>query len=233
MIMKLQRAAVILLVCVAVASGCSESTDDGSSQNVTSDLPATLPSATDPPTTAAGQVDETAADLVCAPSQEGGELKDQDMSDHQVPWERNGAEKVAIYFEAGSVSQEYRGYLDQGSAAWNRSECLDVQIVDECPDGANCITVSLTPGDDADGNFDSVEDENFTVGGHIDLYYEELDKLGNGAKLNVTIHEMGHAVGLRHRETERVLMNGDTYTDVFDPDDTDYHNLRVLYGNQK
>lgn len=71
------------------------------------------------------------------------------------------------------------------------------------------------------------------MGGHIDLYYEELDKLGNGAKLNVTIHEMGHAVGLRHRQTEKVLMNGDTYTDVFDPDDTYYYNLGVLYRNQK
>jgi hypothetical protein len=30
-----------------------------------------------------------------------------------------------------------------------------------------------------------------------------------------------------------VLMNGDTYTDIFDPDDTDYYNLRLLYGPQR
>ncbi len=154
------------------------------------------------------------------------------MRDHQVPWERHDADKVAVYFESQNVSAEYRDYLDQGAAAWNRSPCLDIHVVDECPAGANCVTVGLTRGDDADGNFDAVEDRGFTVGGHIDLFYEELDRLGSGAKLNVTIHEMGHAVGLRHRDTERVLMNGDTYTDIFDPDDTDFHNLRVLYGSQ-
>ena len=46
----------------------------------------------------------------------------------------------------------------------------------------------------------------------------------------MTIHEMGHGVGLRHRETERVLINGDTYTHIFDPDETDYYNLLVFYG---
>jgi hypothetical protein len=44
---------------------------------------------------------------------------------------------------------------------------------------------------------------------------------------------MGHAVGLAHRKTEHVLMNGDTYDDVFYPDQIDFENLLVLYGNQK
>lgn len=230
MILKLQHAAVIIAACAIIASGCSGSSD---TDTESLDSVAVDPAATDPPASDASQEVETAAASVCSPPQDGGELEDQDMSDHQVPWERNGADKVAIYFESGSVSQEYRGYLDQGAAAWNRSPCLDVHIVDTCPENANCVTVSLTQGDDADGNFGSVEDQNFTVGGHIDLFYEELDKLGDGAKLNVTVHEMGHAVGLRHRETQNVLMNGDTYTDIFDPDETDYYNLLVLYGNQR
>jgi hypothetical protein len=44
---------------------------------------------------------------------------------------------------------------------------------------------------------------------------------------------MGHAVGLAHRETEDVLMNEDSYDDVFDPDPIDYQNLLVLYGKQE
>jgi hypothetical protein len=44
---------------------------------------------------------------------------------------------------------------------------------------------------------------------------------------------MGHAVGLAHRMTEHVLMNEDTYDDVFDPDDIDFENLLVIYGGQK
>lgn len=238
---KFRCTAVIIAASAIIASGCSGSSDTdastGSSQSVpiaapTSNPPAANPT-TEPPGTDDGEAAETTAVSACSAPEDGGDLKDQDMSDHQVAWERNGADKVTIYFESNTVTEEYRTYLDQGAVVWNRSPCLDVRIVDLCPDGANCITVSLTAGDDADGNFDSIENRDFTVGGHIDLFYEELDKLGDGAKLNVTIHEMGHAVGLRHRQTQRVLMNGDTYTDIFDPDETDYYNLLVLYGNQK
>jgi hypothetical protein len=162
----------------------------------------------------------------------GMELKDQDFSDSQLPWERKGQPKVIINFETKNVTPEYLAHMQKGVEAWNRSACLDTRLVASCVANTNCVTTSLTKGDEADGNFDAIEKNGFTIGGHIDLYYEELDKLGPGAKLNVTIHEMGHAVGLRHRKTERVLMNGDTYTDVFDPDETDFHNLLVLYGKQ-
>ncbi|MGI9615006.1 MAG: matrixin family metalloprotease [Acidimicrobiales bacterium] len=224
---------MIFAVGAIIAVGCAGDSDGetGSTASVASN-----PSPADPPATVASEAQEaegTAGASACSPPDDGGELKDQDFDDHQLPWERNGAEKVVIYFESGGVSEEYRGYLDQGAAAWNRSLCLDVRIIDTCPEGVNCVTVSLTAGDDADGNFDAVEEQDFTRGGHIDLYYEQLDRLGDGAKLNVTIHEMGHAVGLRHRQTRNVLMNGDTYTDIFDPDETDLYNLRLLYGNQE
>ena len=225
----LQRLALIIPVVAIIAAGCTGSSDIELSESSTADS-SEVPT-TDAPTAETSRADG-AASSACVPPEDGGELRDQDMDDHQVPWERNGADRVPIYFESGTVTEEYRGYLDQGAVAWNRSPCLDVQIVDTCPEAANCVTVSLTQGDDADGNFDAVEERDFTVGGHIDLYVEELDRRGDGAKLNVTIHEMGHAVGLRHRETQRVLMNGDTYTDIFDPDETDLYNLQVLYGNQ-
>jgi len=239
MIAILLRTALIAAASIVLASGCSSSSDTdtgtvaGSSSSVAPDSPSTSQPSTDEGAGAETEPEPEPEPISgCTPPEDGDELRDQDMSDHQVPWERKGADKVAIYLESGDVTDEYRSYLDEGAAAWNRSPCLDVRIVDACPEEGNCVTVSLTPGDDADGNFDSIEDGSFTIGGHIDLFHEELDKLGDGAKLNVTIHEMGHAVGLRHRETERVLMNGDTYTDIFDPDETDFYNLRLLYGTQ-
>jgi hypothetical protein len=154
-------------------------------------------------------------------------LIDQDFDDEQLPWKRT-ADKVTIYFAAPGVSPEWRSDLEYGAAQWNKSPCLDTRIVDRCPTGANCVTVKVGDGGGDDGNFNAVERGGYTTGGSIEL----LDSLPTGARKNVAVHEMGHAVGLRHRKTERVLMNGDTYDDVFDPDATDYRNLLFDYGRQ-
>jgi hypothetical protein len=145
-----------------------------------------------------------------------------------VPWKRNGAPKVMINFETRAVPAGWVADMQRGVVAWNQSPCLDIKLVDACVPDSNCVTVTVGDADGDDGNFDAVELDGFTVGGHIDL----SDALSGGERTNVTIHEMGHAVGLAHRRTERVLMNGDTYDDVFDPDATDQENLLVLYGAQ-
>ena len=155
-------------------------------------------------------------------------LQDQDRSDHQAPWKRNGAAKVVITFETKNVPPDWVAEMQKGVAAWNKSPCLDIGLVQTCQPKTNCVTVSVAP-ESADGNFDAVESGGFTVRGHI----EYSNSLTDGAKTNVVIHEMGHAVGLAHRKTEHVLMNGDTYDDVFYPDQIDFENLLVLYGSQK
>ena len=157
-------------------------------------------------------------------------LQDQDPSDHQVPWKRNGEAKVVITFETKNITPDWVAEMQKGVAAWNRSPCLDTKLVQTCQPDTNCVTVSvgtLSGGDD--GNFAAVESGGFTTGGHIDY----SSRLTGGSKTNVVIHEMGHAVGLAHRKKQHVLMNGDTYADVFDPDPIDYQNLLVLYGNQQ
>ena len=164
----------------------------------------------------------------------GLDLQDQDFSDSQLPWERKGANRVEIYFETRNVTPEYLSHMQRGVEAWNRSPCLETRLVNSCPPKANCVTVSLdNRKEDIDGNFDSTEKNDFTVGGHITFYTKSLNNSGNGSKLNVAIHEMGHAVGLRHRSSKRVLMNYRTYEDIFYPDEIDFQNLLVLYGGQR
>jgi hypothetical protein len=179
------------------------------------------------PTPAAGSpAPSTSADACVAPA--GAVLQDQDSSDEQVPWERNGPGKVVITFETKDVPADWVAELQKGVAAWNRSPCLDTKLVETCLPDTNCVTVTVGDGAGSDGNFDAVESGGFTTAGHIDL----LSTLTDGERTNVTIHEMGHAVGLAHRLTEGVLMNGDTYDDVFDPDEIDFQNLLVSYGGE-
>jgi Matrixin len=209
MICPAWRLALIIVVTLATLTSCSK----------TPERPASSVSL--PPGTGAGSCDAPA----------GAALQDQDPSDHQVPWKRNGAARVVITFETKNVTPDWVGEMQKGVTAWNRSKCLNIKLVQTCQPNSNCVTVSVAPEDvvDGDGNFDAVESGGFTVGGHIGY----SSSLTGGAKTNVAIHEMGHAVGLAHRMTEDVLMNGDTYDDVFDPDPIDYQNLLVLYGNQQ
>jgi hypothetical protein len=206
------RLALVLVVTLAMLASCS-STNTPERRRAPS-----IP-----------QPSGAAAHACVAPA--GAVLQDQDPSDHQVPWERNGATKVVITFETKNVTPDWVAEMQKGVAAWNRSPCLNTKLVQTCQPNRNCVTVGVAPESivDGDGNFDAVESRGFTVGGHID--YSSF--LAGGAKTNVVIHEMGHAAGLAHRMTEDVLMNEDTYDDVFDPDPIDHQNLLILYGNQQ
>jgi hypothetical protein len=212
MICRACRLALVLVVALAMLASCS---------------PAKTPEQR--PASSVPQPSGATADACVAPA--GVALQDQDPSDHQVPWKRNGAAKVIITFETKNLTPDWVAEMQKGVAAWNFSPCLNTKLVPTCQPKRNCVTVSVAPESTggADGNFRAVESGGFTVGGHIDY----SSSLTGGVKTNVVIHEMGHAVGLAHRRTENVLMNGDTYDDVFDPDPIDYQNLLVLYGNQQ
>ena len=99
----------------------------------------------------------------------GSRAGDQDSSDEQVPWERHGPGKVVITFETKDVPTDWVDELQKGVAARNRSACLDTKLVETCQPDTNCVTVTVGDGAGADGNFDAVESNGFTKGGHIDL----------------------------------------------------------------
>ncbi len=167
-------------------------------------------------------------------------LIDQDPSDSQKPWKlAPGADHVDIYFYAPAsygVTPEWLGYIKNGAALWNQSPMLNCIVTQTPPTaGKNRVDVKINDGGGDDGNFDpGSESGGFTSGlGEIQILKSLKGGPGGGERQNVTTHEMGHAVGLAHRKTKRVLMNGDTYSDVFTPDDIDRKNLLFLYGRQR
>jgi hypothetical protein len=187
-------------------------------------------SAPDPATgVSSGTPSDRGAARCVAPAGMTG-LIDQDTSDSQRPWRRPPGSKVQINFVVDkSITPEWRADLEHGAEAWSKSPCLDTRIVDSCPSGGNCVSVSSLDSMDADGNFDAVEKDGFTTGGKITL----LNKLNKNQRRNVAVHEMGHAVGLVHRKTAHVMMNEDTFDDIFDPDPTDYKNLLFSYDRMQ
>ena len=187
--------------------------------------PASAPPRSGAPSTAG---DGGAADCVTPAGMNA--LLDQDTSDSQRPWKRPAGTRATINFVVDeSITPEWRSDLDHGAAAWSRSPCLDARVVDTCPSGGNCVSVSALDAMDADGNFDAVEKDGFTTGGRITL----LNKLNTNQRRNVAVHEMGHAVGLVHRRTKHTMMNEDTFDDIFDPDPTDYKNLLFSYDRMQ
>jgi len=234
----------VTMCAVLLAAACSNG--DGSDVPA-SDTPAVQPTPTspDPPTDtstptppAEPPTPEPGPDrhASCVAPDGMTKLIDQDPSDEQKPWKMPaGANHVEIWFSApvsAGFNDEWIGYVNKGAAVWNKSPCLDVHVTqDACPDDKNCVKMAVVKSGD-DGNFDAVEKHGYTTGGNIEILSSLGKKPDGGERRNVTAHEMGHAVGLVHRKAH-VLMNGDTYDDVFDADATEYKNLLFDYGRQR
>ena len=109
------------------------------------------------PASPVSQSSGATTDACVAPA--GLALQDQDRSDHQVPWRRNGAAKVVINFETKNVPPDWVAEMQKGVAAWNKSPCLDTKLVNTCQPKTNCVTVRVARESvvGADGNFDAVE----------------------------------------------------------------------------
>lgn len=188
--------------------------------------PATTPTATQAPV----------ADPCVAPAGMDG-LRDQDPEDEQTPWKRTPGQKAVISIDKTRVatSPEWVEYLEGAAKKWNVSPCVDVRIVTGCPPDAGCVKFDVvTKGDD--GNFDEVNRGGFNYGGQITVNSKLRGARINTATLepcsqrfNVVIHEVGHAIGLRHVRQNRVIMNEETYPDVCAIDLTAMNNLAYSY----
>jgi Matrixin len=167
----------------------------------------------------------------------GAKQRDVDTDDSpESPWEHVPGQEVTIYFATGELPSRYAAFVEEGAALWSRSPCVEAVAVAECPDGANCSTVVAHAregrrSDDTDGESEGVDRGGVRLANTIRLYTDVLDAESDNGALATVVHEMGHALGLVHRNDPDSVMNAVTDDDTDPrPDAVDFANLVVLYG---
>jgi hypothetical protein len=151
----------------------------------------------------------------------------------EKPWRRPAGAEVRVVFETAGLAPRYRQMVDQGARTWSASPCVTAVTADRCAPGDNCVAVveRRDSGDDADGAFSGRDGDTYRRAGTITLYTAALDTESDEGALVAVVHEMGHALGLRHRTDPRSVMypSSDESSGAA-PDAVDLANLLALYG---
>ena len=181
-----------------------------------------------------GPMPPPAANLDCV-AEPGALQRDVDPDDSpEVAWRHAAGDEVTVYFTTADLPSRYAGMVATGARLWSESPCIEALAVARCPNGTNCTTVrTAARGDDrdTDGETSSVDREGVRVTSRITLYTGLLDASSDNGALATVVHEMGHALGLVHREQTGTVMNARTNNDTDPvPDETDFANLRAIYG---
>lgn len=172
----------------------------------------------------------------CA-AEPGAKQQDVDTDDGpEFPWQHVAGQEVTVYFATGDLPSRYSALVEQGAALWSRSPCIEALAVDECPDEENCSAVVPAAsadgrGDHTDGESEGVDRDGVRYANTIQLYTDVLDRASDNGALATVVHEMGHGLGLVHRNNPDSVMNAVTgdHTDPV-PDAIDYANLVAIYG---
>jgi hypothetical protein len=167
----------------------------------------------------------------------GTEQQDVDTDDNpESPWEHVPGQEVTVYFATGDLPSRYSALVEEAAARWSRSPCVEAHAVEECPDGAKCSAVVPETREDRRGDHTDAESEGVDRNGvrfanTIRLYTDVLSRASDNGALATVVHEMGHALGLMHRNDPDSVMNAVTgdHTDPV-PDAIDFANLVVIYG---
>ncbi|OLT09063.1 hypothetical protein BJF78_31360 [Pseudonocardia sp. CNS-139] len=167
----------------------------------------------------------------------GAEQQDVDVDDSpEAAWEHEPGQEFTVYFATGGLPARYAGFVGQGAGLWSHSPCLQAVAVAECPEGERCSEVVAAEsrrgrGGSTDGESQGRDRGGVRYGNTIRLYTDVLDRESDNGALATVVHEMGHALGLVHRNDRGSVMNAvtDDNTDPM-PDAVDFANLTAIYG---
>lgn len=178
---------------------------------------------------------KSATSGACTVDPKHKKLQDQDPEDKLYPWKRNGAKQVTISFTTNKATPEYKAYIEFAAKTWSKSQCVNVKAVSACPAKGYCVPISFkkSGGDGVEGDYSEKHSGGYMKSGRIEYYTSELKKDTVPERKSTVLHEMGHAIGLAHRKTDKVVMTGEGNDGIITPDDKDWQNLRVIYGKQK
>lgn len=186
-------------------------------------------------TQSATGVAERGPDAGTCAAASGAEQQDVDPDDSpETPWPHVPGQRVVVHFAVGGLPARYTGLVGQAAGIWARSPCVEPVVVDACPPESNCTTVVARErgrDDDTDGESKGDDRGGVRRSNTITLYTGLLDDASDNGALATIVHEMGHALGLVHRNDPDSLMNADT-DDSTDPvpDEIDFANLVAIYG---
>lgn len=166
----------------------------------------------------------------------GAQLQDQSSDDYPIPpWPHTLGSRAVVYFQTSGLPAEYAGYINDGLNTWNQSPCIDARAVSTCPTNSNCVktTVSNNGSGGVDGEYSERTNgaETIMLSGTLTFYANVLAGESVAQRRVTTIHEMGHAVSLSHRNNRNAIMYGSSGANVsLNPDSVDLNNLLVIYG---
>jgi Zn-dependent protease with chaperone function len=173
------------------------------------------------------------APVTCQTPAGARELDTDPQDSPETPWPKRDGQELVVHFETDGLTERYARMVSDAARIWSSSPCLRAIAVSECPDDGNCVAVKeeFSGGRSTDGEFTGFDSDGTRTGGRITLYTRLLNETSDNGALATTGHELGHALGLVHRQHGSTLMNATTDDKTNPvPDGTDFYNLAVIYG---